>query len=324
MDKKMFTSKYKSNKMNDSLITSGIESIKRFEKYVDKDINDITIDDIRIFMKFLIKSKQNTVENVIHFTRYFYYINHQTEYIHMMKYFNTIGVLENIIERISLYSTNEEKENIKNEVTIPPFGTEAEELPSYIKPFLSRLNKNINCETCDKILAGNNHSLSRDSCLMEKEYYDNSNTLDDYLKDRHHRKIQELTEHMNQDKVWYEQVITPEVIEFVKNNPEILSGRVIDGKLYITKIPYDINSFLEAESTLEKCYHACHCSFVKENIKSQELDIPSEWCYCSGGFAKFPFEVILNQDLPIKLLETPLKGDTLCRFEIDLSTISYK
>ncbi len=49
-----------------------------------------------------------------------------------------------------------------------------------------------------------------------------------------------------------------------------------------------------------------------------------EWCYCSGGYAKYPFEIILEQDLEVKLLETPLDGDHVCRFEIDLTNVKYK
>jgi hypothetical protein len=36
-------------------------------------------------------------------------------------------------------------------------------------------------------------------------------------------------------------------------------------------------------------------------------------------FAKFPFEQILGRELTVKLLESPLKGDMVCRFEIDIS-----
>ena len=70
--------------------------------------------------------------------------------------------------------------------------------------------------------------------------------------------------------------------------------------------------------------YACHCSFMKENILSEEEDISKQWCYCSAGFAKYPFETILEQELEVKLLNTPLDGDFICRFEIDLSNIEYK
>jgi len=45
-----------------------------------------------------------------------------------------------------------------------------------------------------------------------------------------------------------------------------------------------------------------------------------KWCYCSGGFAKFPFEVIFDRELTVKVISSPLKGDNICRFAIDIST----
>ena len=179
-------------------------------------------------------------------------------------------------------------------------------------------------KTCDKILAGNNHRIPSDSFITEKNHYEESPSLEHYLEDRHERKVNELQEHLDQNKVWFEQIITPEAIDLVKGNQEILSGVIKDEKLYITKIPYDINNFLNAKDDILKGYFACHCTFVRENIKNKVVDIPKEWCNCSGGFAKYPFEVILDQPLNVKLLNTPLDGDRYCRFEIDLTNIEYK
>ena len=86
----------------------------------------------------------------------------------------------------------------------------------------------------------------------------------------------------------------------------------------------DIKNFLEVNDPILKKYYACHCTFVRENIKNNTADIPKEWCNCSGGFAKFPFEVILDQPLNVTLLNTPLDGDNYCRFEIDLTNVEYK
>ena len=113
-------------------------------------------------------------------------------------------------------------------------------------------------------------------------------------------------------------------MEFVKSNQEILSAVLEDEKLYITKIPYDLQNYLNTDDEKLKRYYACHCTFVRENIKNETANIPREWCNCSGGFAKYPFEVILDQPLEVTLLKTPLDGDYTCRFSIDLSNVEYK
>lgn len=69
-----------------------------------------------------------------------------------------------------------------------------------------------------------------------------------------------------------------------------------------------------------KKHYTCHYLFVRESLLSEER-INADWCYCSAGFAKFPFEVIFDTKLEVELIETPLKGDDLCRFAIYLLEI---
>jgi len=324
MNQELFYEKYRRLSEQDENIQTCINTILLFEKFINKEVEKSTIEDIKNYSKYLIDHNLNIYQNYIHIARYYYYIDLKEHYIHMTKYFNSHGVLENIVDRISLYEDGVKKELIIKDLKLPEFGTSSEDLPNGTAHFMKVLNKHLDKKTCDKILAGNNHRIPALNFEKEKEYYNNSASLEDYLLDRHKRKVMELQEHLDQNKVWFEQIITKEAIDLVKNNQEILSGVVKGNMLYVTKIPYDINNFLETEDLVLKKYYACHCTFVRENIKNKTEDIPKEWCNCSGGFAKFPFEIILDQPLNVKLLSTPLDGDNYCRFEIDLSDIEYK
>ena len=186
------------------------------------------------------------------------------------------------------------------------------------------LEKNLEKEEVNRVLAGNNHGIPEKSLLPEKIEYENYPTLKDYLEARHERKVKELEEFYTKDKVWFEQIITQEVIDFVKSNQEILSARLEDDLLYITKIPYDAVSYLDSSEDLMKKYFACHCPFAREAIKEGRKDLSKRFCYCSAGFAKYPFEVILGQDLEVKVIETVLGEGKLCKFVIDLKNINYK
>ena len=45
-------------------------------------------------------------------------------------------------------------------------------------------------------------------------------SLDEYLKQRHARKVAELQEHLRHpEKVWFEQIITQDVVDFVGGEP---------------------------------------------------------------------------------------------------------
>lgn len=324
MNQTLFIERYQRFLEQQEAIQLSINTVLTFEEWLGKDIEQSSIEDIRRYMTHLIDTNANKYNNVIHIARYYYYVDMKEHYIHMTKYFNSLGVLEHIVDRITRYEGEQIKDAIVSELELPPFGTDMDQLPDYTKRFMEVMNKHTSQESCNHILAGNNHRLPESSVQEEKQLYQDADSLEAYLVDRHKRKVQELTTYYENNQVWFEQIITPDVIEFVKQNQEILSGVLQDDKLYITKIPYDINQYVKTEDDLLKRYHACHCSFVKEGIKAGDSDIPKEWCYCSAGFAKFPFETILGQELPVTLLETPLDGDPICRFEIDLSNIDYK
>jgi hypothetical protein len=324
MNKELFIEKYKKMEVPFKDIKTYIKTITDFEEFSNKDIMETNIIDIKNYLKHLISDDRNDYGNVIHFARYYYYVNKKEEYIHMTKYFNSIGVLENIIDRITLFESKEIQDELIKEIKLPPFGLDSTELPVYTKDFMEKLNKYLPRVKCNKILAGNNHRIPNSSFDKEKELYCNSSSLEVYLRNRHQRKVEELTYHLENNIVWFEQIITKDAVEFVKSNQEILSGVIEDEKLYVTKIPYDIDNYLNTEDGKLKRFYACHCSFVRENILNDENDIPKEWCYCSAGFAKHPFEVILDQELEVKLIKTPIDGDYVCRFEIDLSNVEYK
>ena len=57
-----------------------------------------------------------------------------------------------------------------------------------------------------------------------------------------------------------------------------------------------------------------------EAILRGEPNISSNWCYCSGGFVKYPYEAILGRELRVDLLQSALKGDPVCRFAIHLDS----
>lgn len=324
MNRKLFEEKYQNFNIKKRTIAEYFKTVSRFEEYIDKDIGKSSIEDIRNYVAHLTNSAENTYANLIHVARSYYYIDKKTEYIHMTKYFNSVGVLENIIDRITLFETKEKQEDIMKEVILPPFGTDTVDLPKYTRDFMTKLKKYLPRNKCHKILAGNNHKIPKSSILIEKEKYEEADSLKNYLKDRHNRKINELKEHYQKNLVWFEQIITEDAIEYVASNQEILSGVLENDKIYITKIPYEINNFLNEKDEKLKKYYACHCSFVRENIIQETESIPKDWCYCSAGYAKYPFEVILGQELEVKLLNTPLDGDFVCRFEIDLSNVDYK
>ncbi len=322
MQKQKFSDLYLRNNLSEEL-DKALHLLEELETQFNNmdDIYEERLDEI---IDYLVKNNLNSVESFVVLMRYYKTINRHDLFIHLTRYTGMLDVIENILKRLKSYVDKENFEEITNGYEIPFLGVSPYKLPNYADDLMNRLNKNLDSDLVEKVLTGNNHSLSEASQLSEKIEYENSESLEQYLKARHKRKVEELTKHYQEHKVWYEQTITQEVIDFVANNQEVLSARLVDHKLYITKIPYDTLAYLNASDSVSKKYFGCHCPFAREAIKSGEPKLSEKFCYCSAGFAKFPFEVILGQKLPIKCLETILGDSEICRFEIDLSEIEYK
>ncbi len=320
---------YQKNKLPDNAFIEATKLLDDFYKEIankdsQKNLDDISLDLLEEYIEKVYRTKQTSIEFFLIFMRYFKVTHKDDLYVLLTRYTGILDVLENIFKRyIGMFSKKELDELLEG-LDIPSLGMSPKLIPNFTSEFMRRIESKHTIDEVKEVLTGNNHSLSEKNLLPEIVAYENAISLEAYLVDRHQRKIIELEEHMHQNLVWFEQIITTEVIEFVKANQEILSAVLLDDSLYITKIPYDTKAYLEEKSKTLQNYHACHCSFAKEAIFNDKTVISPYWCYCSAGFAKFPFEIILGQKLKITCLKTALNKDGICRFKIDLKGIEYK
>lgn len=287
-------------------------------------LDEITTVQLDELIEYWVKSERNTVPNFIVLMRYFKLIKRNDLFIHLTKYTGGLDVIENILETMKQEVGEEPTNEFARETAIPPLGTHPAEMPKFTSQFMIRLERKFDGKQLRKILAGNNHGIPAQAFVKEKEYYAKVENLEAYLKDLHQRKVAELQDYCNRNEVWFEQKITQEVVDFVASDQEILSAVLKNDKLYAKKIPYDIISYLHAKNKEEKAYYSCHCPFAREAVKDKKTTISPNWCYCSAGFEKYPFEVLFGKKLPIKVLHSILKGNLDCRFEISLVGIDYK
>ncbi len=309
---------YKRNHLDIQILSA--QSLLQWLEAKHGNLDEIDLAKIDRMIESLVDEGKNTVENFVFVMRYYRMTKRHDIYIYLTRYTGFLDVFENILSRLKERVDNDVYLKIVDGFKIPVLGTKPTELPIHMSLLMSRLKGSLGDDEIAIILAGNNHALPEAMFQSEKAFYEAAPDLASYLENLHHRKVAELEEHLAQNKVWFEQAITQEVIDFVKSNQEILSARLVDDKLYVTKIPYDTLAYLQAESMDKKRYFGCHCPLAREAIGK----VPALFCYCSGGFTKFPFEVLFGKTLPVKSLETILGGSDICRFEIDLADVDYK
>ena len=278
---------------------------------------DVDLDSMKIYIDELILEGKNSLQRLMAYARYFK-LNNNENYIYFTKLLGGIGVIENIRSRVAEYAGEDKEKEIFEEYSLPPLGITPEKMSNYGRQLIDLLNLKLERSLIEKILSGNNHNISKEHSLKERKLYKEIGSLEMYLQVRHMRKVKELEDYMKNDEIWFEQIITKEVVDYVKSNQEILSGVVENDILYVTKIPYDTLNYINAKQNYEKRYFLCHCPFARESILNHNQKISSNWCYCSAGFAKFPFEIILEKELDVKVLESALAGDLRCRFAIKI------
>ena len=322
------TSLYQRNKLKTTDLEKALVFLSELESRIVQNqvipLESIDMKQLDDIIHYLVQTKENTFEHFVMLMRYFIVAKRNDLFIHMTQYTGSLGVIQSILNKLKKVVGEERSSVISQQIHIAILGTPLSQMPDYVDQLINLFQLYLSEDEIKKVLADNHHQIPKEAYLKEKVYYEQANSLDDYLKDLHQRNIEELKRYQSEKRIWYEQEINDQVIEFVSNNQEILSAVRENNHLLITKIPYDTKAYLEAKTMNERRYHACHCPFVKSILLEDIKHISSLWCHCSGGFTKYQFDILFDKDLKIELLSSPLQGDELCRFSISLGDVEYK
>jgi len=275
---------------------------------------------IRDHIRNLMQQGGNTLDTLLALARYFYLTGRNEIYVYFTSLLGGVGVIESISDRLGTLEHPDTARDLIDAIPQPPLGSDPTEFPAYTRTLMERLEQNLPESTVRCALAGNHHRIPAKEFEDDIKLYQLSDSMDDFLRAQHAQQVETLQHHCDTNTVWFEQVITQDVVDFVAANQEIQSAVRVGDTLYTTKIPYDPAHYLAEMDETKRRYYACHCPFVREAILRGEPNISSNWCYCSGGFVKYPYEVILDRELRVELLQSALKGDPVCRFAIHLDS----
>jgi len=227
-------------------------------------------------------------------------------------------VLPDIGKRLGTIAGKETRRKVFDGFELPPLGSPQDDYPKLTKKIVDRLEAELPSETCREVLTWNYHKVPVEAFKEKKERFEKARSIDEFLKDEHRRFVEELSGYKKRGQIWYEQEITPEVLELVKGNQEIQNGVRQGDKIYVSKIPFAPKQYLAEKDPVMKRYYACHCQLVRTAIRDGKPKISPVFCYCSGGYEKLPYDVIFGEPVEIELLESALKGDMRCRFAITI------
>lgn len=321
MNEQLFKEYCVKRRLDAKATAEALEYVRDFEKYLKlpgKTFDSVSVADAKKHVAELIKRGLNTTDRLLTLARYSYLIQKDEVYIYFSAIFGSDRILANLAKRLAGIAGQDAEKKVFGDLEVPPVGSAPEAFPETTKCLMQRLENALPPAVCRQVLAGNMHGVSADGFSEEKELFRQSKTIDEFLAALHARSIAVLEKHLAEGKLWYEQRITKRVIEFVKGNQEILGGIRKGDRIFITKIPYAPDDYLQETDPRLKRYYACHCTFVRSALKEGTPAISPTWCYCSGGYEKFLFDVIFEEPVEVEVLETPLAGHSRCRFALKI------
>jgi len=302
-------------------IDFAVKAVREYEAYLDDketSFESVGLDVLKEYVSLLIKEGKNSLDRLLALARYCSFTKKNDHFVYLVSLFGAVNVLPDMGKRLETIAGEKTRRKVFEGFELPPLGSPQDDYPKLTKKIMDRLEAELPNETCREILTWNYHKVPVEAFKDKKERFEKASNIDEFLKDEHRRFVEELADYMKRGQIWYEQEITPEVLEFVKHNQEIQNGVRQGDKIYVSKIPFAPKQYLSEKDPVMKRYYACHCQLVRTAIRDRNPQISPLFCYCSGGYEKLPFDVIFGEPVRIELLESTLKGDMRCRFAITI------
>jgi len=320
MDEKGFRGYCAKRKFEEEAVKLYVKLVKECEEFLKKKgkkaLEDASSDDVKDLVASLVKNQTIMLDHFRALARYFDFLRKKENVSVLYGYLEGLGVPEGLFKKLKETVGESRSEEIFEGVQIPPLGTRPEDKPKTTKKIMDRLEAHLDNKSLRELMSSGLEVFPDEWYLPEKKMFQESDSLDDFLRNRHKESVEMLQKHSREKTMFYAQEIDDEVVEYVQKNQEMMGGLRKGNIIYETKIPYQTKKFLHEKDPKMKRYYACHCSWVREAIKSGSPKISSDFCYCSAGYHKRPFEIIFGQPVKADVLETVLKGDPVCRFAI--------
>jgi len=298
-------------------IDFSVAAVGELGEYIEKKrttFNAASLDVLKDYVSSLMEAGKNSLERLLAIARYCSFARKNDYLVYLVSLFGARNVLPDIGERLATIASKETRDRVFEGFELPPLGSAQEAYPRLTKMIMDRMEAELPTETCRKVLTWNYHNVPVESFKEKKEHFDKAISIDSYLRDEHRRFVEELERYMKEGRIWYEQEITPEVLEFVKRNQEICTGVRHGDRIYVTKIPFAPKQYLTEKDPMMKRYYACHCQLARTAIRDGKPKISRNFCYCSAGYEKLRFDAIFGEPVEAEVLESVVDGDERCRF----------
>jgi hypothetical protein len=225
--------------------------------------------------------------------------------------------MDNLYDRVAEQFGETVRDEIFANIELPPLGVDPEPKFEVTKHVMKRLENTLGEDKTIELLAPCLHG--RDVGPKAREDFLRLNDIDAFLEEKHQVVIDRFRQHMKDGTLEWAQYVDEDVVDYVENTPTISPGIREGDKIISTKVPYQIKAMLETKDPRMKRYYVCYCPWVRGAIKNgTEDEISPNFCHCSAGFTKLYWDIIFDQPVKVKPIETALTGALHCKFAIQI------
>lgn len=308
--------------LKESAIRRNIRYARRFEEFLGssrprKTMEDATGKDLRRFIRQLAKTKENTLDNLIGLVRYARFLDNRDLELELLVTLDGGDVLNRLLDATKDMVGEAAYYEMFSGFRPPPLGTPHTKMPSFTQDFMKRIQDGTDRETSRSVLLTGVHAGPPEAYTDETEMLRESRDVDEYLAKRRQKMTELLEGHMRDGTLFFTQEIDGLCMEFIRKNPEVAGGVRKGNYIYHTKIPYMMKECLRERDPKKRRYYYCHCPLAREAIMTGE-EISRDFCYCSAGYEKRPFEVAFGMPVKTVVLNSVLWGDDFCRFRMEI------
>jgi len=300
-------------------VEDAVQAVREFEDSLrgkGKTFESASLGELKEYIAGLVTGGLNTGDRLVALARYFWFTKRNDFYSYFAAVLGGRGVYNSIGGRLGELAGEEKRREVFDGFTKPPLGSAPDTYPPCTRELLDRLGASLTPEQVRAVLAGNHHRIPVEGFSEMKKRWEAARTMEEFLVGEHERLVAELEGAMRSGRLWYEQVITPEVVEFVRGDQTIQCGVLVGDVVLKSKIPFAPDKWLEERDPKMRRYYTCHCQLAREAILNGTAEPLGTFCYCSAGYEKLPLEVVLGVSLEVEVLESVLAGGERCRFAI--------
>lgn len=322
MDAQEFENFLRERHQPEERISQHVQIMREFQEYLTATqtpaIHAPRSDEAQNFISFLKAAGRDTYDNVAALARYGLFTENRSLYLTALQFVDGGEVLDNLYDRLARSAGTHMRDQIFRGVQLPTIGSPLAERPVVMRTVIRRMEELLDEETFTSILSGCLRTLPPEWYQEDKEKYRLAKNLDEYLDQRSLAYLAELEQIKDKGRLYFNQEITDEVIDFVRSQPEMARGVRRGNILYMAKIPYMAKEYLAENDERMKRYYYCHCPWVRASLKDGGATVSPRFCLCSSGYEKKAWEVIFDEPLVAEVVESVLRGDLRCTFAIHL------